>query len=77
MNETPSKPGTRLGRAIAYAMLYVIGLLALYGAGMLIVAIVHMLDLPLPFNQFGGMLSAALLLAIAWRQAGEGGAHNG
>lgn len=75
MNETPSKSGTRLGRAIAYALIYVIGLLALHGAGLLLAGIAAVLGLTI--DPLGGMLLAAILFAVAYRQAGEGAQQHG
>lgn len=75
MNETPSKSGTRLGRAIAYALIYVIGLLALYGIGQALAGMLFTLGLTI--DPLGGMLLAAILFAVAYRQAGEGAQQHG
>lgn len=74
-NQPHPTPSTRLGAAIGYALAYLLGMIGLYGAGALIAALWAMLDLQWSINPFGGMLIAAVLLALGYRQAQGAAAH--
>lgn len=63
---------TRVGAAIGYALAYFIIGLGIYGAGAVVAALLAALGI-IRLDPFGGMVIAAALLALGYRQASQGG----
>lgn len=70
MKHTPNS--TRLARAITYAILYSVGMVLLYGAGVLVSAVLTAMGW-FRIDPGVGMLISAALLALGYLQAGKQG----